>query len=168
MPAALLAQREGPYATLLGASGLQPGQLDSLVAGSGCGNLPLNAYIEVFAASFLPQASAAGHAGAAPIVFHSSSRETSGSYEQHTECGGGSAEERAQHGAALQDHLKQSLAEGVTLAYGSSATVLFRIAAARLPQGAAAMAWVPHEWEVPAADLAIITDRASHLFRKKK
>ena len=56
------------------------------------------------------------------------------------------------------------------LAYGSesAATVLFRIAAAQLPQGAAAMAWVPHEWEVPAADLAAAMSRAKHLFPKRK
>ena len=162
----LLAQRQGPYAALLAASGLQPAQLDSLVEGSGSGD----AYIEVSAASFLPQASAADHAAAAPIVFHSSSRGMSGSYEQQIECGGGSVEERAQYGTALQGHLKQSLTKDLPLAYGSgaTATVLFRIAAAQLPQGAAAMAWVPHEWEVPAADLAAVVDRATHLFRKKK
>ena len=96
----LLAQRQGPYAALLGASGLQPAQLDSLVAESGGGDV----YIEVSATSFLPQVSAADHAAAAPIVFHSSSR--SGGNEQQIECGGGSAAERAQYSAALRAHLQ--------------------------------------------------------------
>ena len=159
----LLVQQQGPYAALLEASGLHPAQLDSLVAGSGSGH----AYIEVSAASFLPQVSAADHAAAAPIVFHSSSRDLGSSYEQQIECGAGSAAETAQYSAALRAHLHQSLSEGVMLAYGggATATVLFRIAAAQLPLGAAAMPWVPHEWEVPAADLASVLDLAYHLFR---
>ncbi|PRW59859.1 Phosphatidylinositol N-acetylglucosaminyltransferase subunit Q [Chlorella sorokiniana] len=60
----LLAQRQGPYSALLAASGLQPAQLDSLVANSGGSDT----YIEVSATSFLPGASAADHAAAAPII----------------------------------------------------------------------------------------------------
>ncbi|PRW59599.1 serine threonine- kinase PEPKR2-like [Chlorella sorokiniana] len=158
----LLALRQGPYSALLAASGLQPAQLDSLVGNSGSGD----AYIEVSAASFLPGASAADHAAAAPSVFHSSSRGAGGS-EQQIECGGGSAEEQARYSNAVHEHLKLSLSKGSPLAYGSSATatVLFRIAAAQLPQG---MPWVQHEWGMPAADLAAIIDKVAHLFRKKK
>ena len=159
----LLAQRQGPYAALLEASSLQPAQLDSLVQRGKEGR-----YIEVSAASFLPPCSATDYTTAAPIVFYSSSRGMSGS-QQQIECGGGSAGERAQYSSALRAHLQQSLAEGSTLALScnDSASVLFRIAPMQLPPGAAGMAWVQHDWALPAADLAAIVDRASHLFRKR-
>lgn len=157
----LLAQKQGPFTALLAASGLQPAQLDSVVQRTAHGR-----YIEVSAASFLPDANATDYTSAAPIIFHSSSRGTGGS-EQQIECGGGSAEEQAQYSAALAAHLQQSVDNGLTLAWGSRDTISvhFRIATAHLPQGSAAMPWVPHEWGVPANDLAAIADRGRHLFR---
>ncbi|KAI7844670.1 hypothetical protein COHA_001759 [Chlorella ohadii] len=159
----LLAQKQGPYTALLGAAGLQPAQLDRLVQFGSDGH-----YIEISAASFLPGCDAAGHAAAAPIIFHSTGRDLLGS-EQHIECGGGSAQERAAFSTALQNHFQQCMPDGLAQMGGASGpiTLLLRIAAAQLPQGGAAMPWVQHNLTVPAADLAAMADRTAHLFRKK-
>ena len=158
-----LAQKQGPYAALLSASRLQPAELDSLVQLSYEGR-----YIEISAASFLPECAAADHAAAAPIIFHSRSR-ARGTIQQQIECGGGSDAQQTAYDTALQNHMKQSLTKGLVLAYGDgpSAAIMFRIASAQLPQVGAAMPWVEHQWTVPAADLAAMADRAAHIFKKK-
>lgn len=160
----LLAQKQGPYAALLAAAALQPAELDSLVQ-----MVPEGRYIEVSAASFLPKCNAGDHTTAAPIIFHTTGRGLRSS-EQQIECGGGSTDERAAYSTALRSHFQKCKAEGLMLAYGggASTTILFRIAAAQLPQGRADMPWVQHQWTVPAADLGGMTERAAHLFRKKQ
>ncbi len=159
----VLTQQQEPYAALASAAGLQPDQLDSLVQRSMEGR-----YIEISAASFLPDCDASDHAAAAPIIFHSRSRGR-GTSQQQIECGGGSDAQRTAYSTTLLNHLKQSLEKGVMLAYGdgASAAILFRIASAQLPQGEAAMPWVLWQWALPAADLTAMADHAAHLFKQK-
>jgi len=122
----LLAQKQGPYSALLAAAGLQPAQLDSLVQRGKEGR-----YIEISAASFLPQTGTAGLTAAAPIIFHGSGRGLDAT-DQQIECGGGSEDERAAYSGALRIHLQECVADGLTQIGGAGGpiTLLFRIAAA--------------------------------------
>ena len=103
------------------------------------------------------QVDPAAFTGAAPLI----SRLTipsSGSDDQQIQSGGGTADEQAQYSAALRAQIKAT--KGLT--EGGPYTMLFRLAAAQLPAGAAA-AWMQQQWELPAAELAAAAEWAQKL-----
>lgn len=110
----------------------------------------------------VPQVDPRAFTTAAPIIFRSAVP-SSGVDDQQIQCGGGTPEERAQYSAALCAHIK--FTQGLTKLIPSA--MLFRLAAAQLPAGAASpMPWVEHAWAVPAAELGAMVERAKKLMAK--